>query len=215
MNTMSSQGARSSWIVRVVAELAVIFMGVSAAFVVDKYREDQQDRRRAQQLVAALYADLRSFSTASGQYVAAVRAGLAQSSAARAEGRRPVPYVLRVPGAEGPPVEVWETAMQSGAGEVIDPDLVIQLAAFYHEIAGQSAKYVRYAQFTEQQVWPVMAGDTTAFYDARTGELKPPFAAHRRQLEEIIADLESAQKRASALADRLAARYPTATAAQE
>jgi hypothetical protein len=115
-----------------------------------------------------------------------------------------------VQGAEGAPVQVWEAAMQSGAGEVLDPDVVLELATLYHEINGETPKYERYAVFTEQQIWPLMAGDTAAFYDPGTGRLLPRFEAHLRQLEEIVEDLLLLHARANSAAMKLAERYPGA-----
>ncbi len=198
---------KGTYRLRVVAELAVVFLGVTAAFFVDNYRERLQARERADQLASALLRDVTAFADASAAYAGAIRAGLAEFRDARAAGRRPVPYVLRVPGAEGGPVQVWEAAMQSGAGEVLDPELVFELAGLYHEIEGEAFKYLRYAEFTERQVWPLVAGDTAGFYDA-SGKLKPEFTAHMRQLEEIAADLASQHERARTVAAKLAGRYP-------
>lgn len=202
--------SRKLFTVRVAAELAVVFVGVSAAFVVENFREDRRERRHAVQLAAALYGDLTAFAEASSAYIDGVRAGLAAFEQARAEGGIPVPFTLRVHGAEGPPIDVWEAAMQSGAGEVLDPRLVLELAAFYHELSGASSKYVRYAGFTEREVWPLTFGDTAAFYDRGTGALKPVFRAHLELLDEIVADLVAVQARAGVLAERVAALYPAA-----
>ncbi len=163
---------------------------------------------RGDQLAAALIRDVSAFRGASAQYAAAVRDGLADFRTATAAGRRPVPYVLRVPGAEGAPVEVWVAAMQSGAGEVLAPELVLELAALYHEIEGASPKYLRYAEFTERSVWPVEAGDTAGFYDPRSGRFRPEFAAHMRQLEEIVSDLERTHGLAQHALENLLRHYP-------
>lgn len=186
----------------------MVFVGVTAAFLVESYREGVVTRRRADQIAAALYRDITKFSEQNTRYVAAIRAGLAEYVTARQAGHRPVPYVLRVPGAEGAPVQVWQTVMQSGAGEVLHPELILELATLYHEIDGETSKYLRYAEFTERRVWPLMAGDTTEFYDSGSGNLKPEFLAHIRQLEEIVTDLEVLNARAHAAATRLAELYP-------
>jgi hypothetical protein len=195
---------------RIAAELAVIFIGVSAAFIVDNYREGLEAKHRAEVLATALIGDLDKFAVAGGAYSSGIHQGLADFDAARAAAGRPVPYTLRVPGAEGPPVDVWEAAMQSGAGEVIDQDLVLELASLYHEIGGQASKYMRYAEFTERNVWPIEAGDTAAFYDPRTGSLRPEFRAHMRQAAEIADDIGRSSERAAVLARRIASRYPEA-----
>ncbi len=166
---MEDSRERGSYFLRIIAELAVVFVGVSAAFVVDNYRDGREALQRADQLASALYRDLTHFSAASVEYVKGIQGGLDAFRQAVAAGKRPAPFVLRVSGAEGAPTEVWEAAMQSGAGDVLDPELVIELATLYHEIGGETSKYIRYAEFTERQVWPLMISDTTAFYDRGSG----------------------------------------------
>jgi hypothetical protein len=193
--------------IRIAAELAVIFIGVTAAFFVENYREQAQMENRADQLAAGLHADVTGFRFRVGLYIDEIRGGIAEFRAAQTAGGRPVPFVLRVPGAEGAPVQVWEAAMQSGAGEVLDPDVVLELANLYHEIDGETPKYERYAVFTEQEIWPLIAGDTAAFYDPR-GRLLPRFEAHLRQLDEIVMDLDRLLDLADAAARLLEERYP-------
>jgi hypothetical protein len=196
---------------RLVGELIVVFMGVSAAVFVDNYREEQQMTRRARLLTQALHEDISTFGEDAARYVAAIREGLAEWSRQNEAGRRPAPFVLRVPGAEAPPSDVWQVAMQSGAGDVLDPQVVIELSRFYNEIAGETTKYQRYTAFTEQRVWPLLAaGDTAAFYDSRTGKLKPEFLTHRWQLEELATDLEAQGSWARSLAAKLAPASPPA-----
>jgi len=198
---------------RLLAELVIVFIGVSAAVFVDNYREERQLIRRAQQLTLALHQDIRTFAEDATRYVAAIRDGLAEWSRQVEAGGMPAPFILRVPGAESPPSDVWQAAMQSGAGEVLDPLLIIELSRFYNEIAGETTKYQRYAAFTEQRVWPLLAaGDTTAFYDTRTRRLKPEFQTHRRQLEELASDLEAQARWAHTLSAKLGVTPPSETA---
>ena len=186
-------------------ELLTVFVGVTLAFLFDSYRQGAADKRRQHQLERALVHDIAVFDSASSGYARYLREGFARFDSLRAAGQRPVPFYLRIEGAERPPTDVWQAAMQSGAGELLDPEVIIQLASFYNEIGGEATRYERYALFTEEKIFPLLESDTTAFYDS-SGALKPEFKGHMRQLREIMTDLETQTARARTLHTDLARR---------
>ena len=84
---MASERDKRWFTVRLAAELAIIFIGVSAAFLVENYRQELQERRRARQHATALHNDLTYFGVSLDGYVSRIRQGLAQMDSARAAER--------------------------------------------------------------------------------------------------------------------------------
>lgn len=185
-------------------ELLTVFIGVTLAFAFDNYRQNRNTELRQQQLEHAIYEDLGRFNANASNKVRHLREGVARFDSLRAAGMKPPPFYFRIPGAERPPQDVWQAAMQSGAGELLDLDVMLKLASFYNETSGEEGRYVRYAAFTEQRIFPLLESDTAAFYDPRTGDLKPEFKGHLRQLKEITDDIDDQTHRARALLTSLA-----------
>lgn len=173
---------------RLAFELLVVFMGVSAAFFVDSYRERQQSEARSRQVYLALDREL-------GRYVefAPVLAGLMTArldawAAARRAGERPPPAYYHEPSGERIPATVWDATLASGGVNVVDPTLFYALAEHYNRLNSISDRYARYNEFTERELLP-RERTPAAFYDARTGELLPAYAAHMDRLRDIRAAL--------------------------
>lgn len=167
-------------------ELAIVFLGVLAAFQVDNYRDDLADRERARDIAAAIQRGLDDVIDAESRFVAQARAGRAAWDEARERGEMPAPFYFRIPGSERPPSIVFDVVAQSQPAELFDADLVFDLGYFYSEVAGVGERYVRYAGFTEAKILPNLYRDANAFYDPDSGELLPEYAAHMDRLEELV-----------------------------
>ena len=100
-------------ITRLSFELLVVFMGVSAAFIVDNYREKQDRRHETAQIYSVLASSLRDFHKYGDTVYDRMGAEIT-----RWEQRDTTQYVrpplYREPGGEGPPVGAWEAMLGSG-----------------------------------------------------------------------------------------------------
>lgn len=167
-----------------VAELVVVFLGVYGAFWVDNFRDQQDQRARTEQVILVLKQDLKDFTMVSGSFNEAMEVGLQEWSSGRARGEMPPPYVFRVFGAEKPPQSTWEAVSQSQVTELLDANLLYELGFFYNEISGIGDRYVRYAEFTESEVLPLLKQESSIFYTQDGSRLLPRFAAHMDRLRE-------------------------------
>src|SRR3982750_3575757 len=95
-------------------ELLVVFIAVSAAFVVESYRDNRSHLAEMHQAVAGLIAELTNSETKTQQFAAAFIADIDRWEKADAEGRRAVPGHYRIPGAPHPPAAAWNSAVASG-----------------------------------------------------------------------------------------------------
>ncbi len=183
-------------------QLVVVFLGVSAAFIVDNYRENLSQREELRQACAGLVAELRDYETRSVQFADGFDSAIAKWKAADRRGQRAVPGYYRIPGASHPPVATWTTTVNSGIARLLDPKLRRDLSFYYSEFSGIHDNYDRYNQFTEREILPRLYAGPDAFYGA-DGKLLPIFRVHMDLESAFAADLRRLSKMAHDLRVRL------------
>ncbi|MGD8495757.1 MAG: hypothetical protein PVF05_06160 [Gemmatimonadales bacterium] len=210
-NAGSSPGAatpeyrrRPHW-ARLGLELVVVFVGVTAAFFVEGYREQLDADRALRQAAAGILAELRTYQTKGIVYVDSMTAHLDAWEEADREGRRAVPTFFTIPGAPQPPTAAWSTAVASGVASGFEPDFGYRLGYFYNEFSGIQANYRRHLAFIENYVLPRAEEGVDAFYDAE-GRFDPAVRSRMRLVREYVADLDRLSRLAGDLADELEAR---------
>ena len=204
---MSRPNDTQNWRTRVgwlLGQLFVIFLGVSAAFVVENYRETLSQREELHQAVAGIITEMEHYEQRSVQFADAFKAATERWAEADREGRRAVPGYYRIPGAAHPPSAAWNTAVTSGIARMLEPKLRMDLGYFYSEFVGIHDNYDRYNQFTEREVLPRLAGGPDAFYGP-DGKLLPIFRVHMDLQNEFAADLRRLGQTAHDLRTRLEA----------
>jgi len=170
---------------RLGAELLVVFVGVLGAFWVEGYSQKLEDRQKAGAILEALAAELNNFVVEGPNVVEGMSRSLAQYDERSARGERPPPAFYREPGAETPSISVWNSALASGAVDLLDPQLFFTLAAFYNRVESASARYVRYNLFTEQEILPLLSLGPSAFYDPSGETIEPRFEVHMDMLRTL------------------------------
>ena len=189
---MSRPNDTQNWRTRVgwlVGQLFVIFLGVSAAFVVENYRETLSQREELHQALVGIITEMERYETRSVQFADAFDAATERWAAADREGRRAVPGYYRIPGAAHPPTAAWKTAVTSGIARMIEPKLRVELGYFYSEFNGIHAepRPVQRIHRTGNS-GPRLAGGPDAFYGS-DGKLLPMFRVHMDLQNEFAADL--------------------------
>jgi hypothetical protein len=182
---------KQSWRQRIgwlVGELIVVFAGVSAAFVVENYRDNRNQVNEMHQAVAGIIAELTETETKSRKYSDAILADIARWEDADRAGNRAVPGHFRIPGAPHPPSAAWNSAVASGVARMLEPNLRRDLGYFYNEFVGIHDNYDRYNQFTERELLPKALLGADAFYGP-DGRLLPAFRVHMDLQKEFAQDL--------------------------
>ncbi len=177
--------ARAGWLA---GQLLVIFLGVTAAFVVESYRESITQRQDLQQAIAGIISELEHLETRSAQHADAFNSAIQNWAAADREGRRAVPGYYRIPGASRPPAAAWNATVSSGIARMIEPKLRLDLGYFYNEFVGIHENNDRYRQFIEREILPRLAGGADAFYGP-DGKIIPMFRVHMDLQNEFAGDL--------------------------
>jgi hypothetical protein len=93
---MSRLDQRQSWRQRLgwlASELLVVFAGVSAAFVVENYRDNRKQIAEMHQAIAGIITELTSTETKARKYSDAILADIARWEDADRTGKRAVPVI--------------------------------------------------------------------------------------------------------------------------
>jgi hypothetical protein len=204
---MAHLDQKQSWqqhLGRLTGELLVVFAGVSAAFVVENYRDNRKQISEMHQTVAGIIAELVSTETKALTYSDAILADIGRWENADRTGKRAVPGYYRIPGAPHPPSAAWNSAVASGIARMLETSLRWDLGYFYSEFVGIHDNYVRYNEFTEREVLPKALLGPDAFYGP-DGRLLPAFRVHMDLQKEFAEDLRRLSGMARDLRVRLEA----------
>ena len=166
-------------------ELFVVFVGVTAAFAVDGYRDRQEQDERRQAVYSALDRELKQMAETHGPALQRqMTEQLAAWDQALARGEKPLPPAFRIPDAERPPTGVWNAAIASGTIELVDPELMFELARFYTRAQSTGDLYQRYSAAAQIDVWPHLKDGPGAFWEP-DGDLRYEIAAHVQRLRDF------------------------------
>jgi hypothetical protein len=147
-------------------ELFVVFVGVSAAFAVDDYREMRSDQQKRAAVYTALDRELTQMAETHGpRFQREMTQQLNAWDQALARGEEPLPPTFRLPGAERPPTGVWDAAVATDSISLIDPDLFYELARFYNRANSAGMLYQRYSESAQTYIWPYLNNGPAAFWE--------------------------------------------------
>ena len=177
---------------KLIFEVVIVFIGVTAAFALESARQDRQETAYRKQMIAALIPILDDTIRHNQQFESLVDQKLGTFDRALARGEHPTLPVYREPGSERPPTRVWDGIVSTGAAKALDPKLFFDLARYYTRLDSFGERYIRYNDFTEQRVF-ALGADQAAIYDEKSGRLKPEYAAYvdrLRDLEKVAKELD-------------------------
>jgi hypothetical protein len=170
---------------KVALELFIVFIGVSAAFAVENYRDTRQQDMRRQAIYRALDRELTQMAETHGPvFQREMSEQLIAWDRAVARGERPLPPAFRMPRAERPPTGVWDATVATGSIELVDPELFYELARFYNRADSAGNLYQRYATAAQADVWPRLNEGPSAFWES-DGDLRPEVKAHVQRLRDF------------------------------
>ena len=173
---------------RGLAELVVIFVGVTAAFFVEGYRSDLDQREQLSQVTEGILVELRRHEVRSREHADSIAARLSAWHSADSDGKRAIPGFYVIPGAPYPPTPAWDAAVSSGVASLYEPSLRRELGYYFSEFVGIHVNYARRLSFIEIEILPRARSGPDAFYDP-TGALLPRFATEMELLQDFANDL--------------------------
>jgi hypothetical protein len=173
---------------RAALELVVVFVGVTAAFFVEGYRGELDERAQLRQATDGIIAELRQHESRAREHADSIQSRLEAWKSAEGSGRKAVPAFYLIPGATHPPTAAWDAAVSSGVVSLYEPSLRLELGYFYAEFVGISDNYVRRLEFIEREVMPRAREGAEAFYDS-ADRLRPECAVEMDLLDAFRGDL--------------------------
>ena len=201
----ATYASRRPLIGKLVFEIVIVFVGVTAAFAIESVRRDREEAAYRTSIIAALVPTFDDVQRHNQEFETDVQGKLAAFDAAIARHEQPPLPIFRITNAERPPVRIWDSVVATGAARALDPELLFRLARFYNRQDSYGERYVRYATYTEQQIYP-LGSDRTALYDA-AGTLRPKFAAYVDRLRELLAASRNLAEQATGLRAELKRRH--------
>lgn len=177
-------------------ELVVVFIGVTAAFALENWRQEAEEARYRQTVVVAVSQTFGNVATHGREIRREISEKLRVFDDGVARGAQPRLPVYREPGGEGPPTQIWDGLMSTGALKALKPEMVWRLAAFYNELNSVGDRYRRYNAITEKLVFALDPDQADAWAG---GRLKPDFRAYLAQLRELGIANDSVNRHAELL----------------
>ena len=173
---------------RGIAELLIIFVGVTAAFLVEGYRDELDQYERLRQVTDGLITELSSHELKTKEHADSIAHRIGAWASAAAAGHRTIPGFYHMRGGQHPPTAGWEAAVSSGVAGLFEPTLQLELGYYYSELVGVHDNYVRRLEFIEREILPRTKVGPEAFYDSM-GQLLPQFDVEMDLLADFGHDL--------------------------
>ena len=121
---MAQSEKRESWRGHVgwlAGQLIVVFAGVTAAFVVENYRDSKNQQAEFRQALSGVIAELKRYETRGLEFADGIDAKISAWEQADRSGTRAIPGYYRIPGATHPPSAAWTTMVSSGLARLMGP----------------------------------------------------------------------------------------------
>jgi hypothetical protein len=168
-----------------VAELVLVFVGVSAAFWLSNYQQQRQDAERRDQILASIEQTLRQ--------------GIESSKINRVTEQEPAAAEFRraLDAGEMPPLRPFvfitdyspsdlATMLQSGGVQLLDVQTLRALRDDESVIRWGLARMARYQKLSDELIVPNLDQDISFFYDPTTKKLRKRFEIYPEALQETV-----------------------------
>ena len=169
---------------RLALELAVVFIGVTAAFAMENWRSEAAEVRYRTQMIAALSESIEGLAAHNHDIQQLIERDVGAFDAALARGERPAPPIYREQGAERPP-RAFDGIVATGVARSLSPDLYFRLVEYFNRVDSWGDRYARYVVFTEERVLPNMNGDDTSAFYTPGGELRSEYREYVNRLRDL------------------------------
>jgi hypothetical protein len=181
MSQTTEKRSRFARFGRWVAELVLVFVGVSAAFWLNSYQQHQQDAERRDQILAAFEQQLRK--------------GIESGKINRAQQERNAAEFQRALDAgEMPPLQPfvfitdyspsdWATMLQSGGVQLLDVQTLMAVRNDESVIRWGLSGMARYQKLSDELIVPNLNQDISFFYDPTTKKLRKQFEIYPEALQ--------------------------------
>lgn len=187
---------------RLLFEIVIIFIGVTAAFALEAARQEREEQRYRESMIAAMVPTFDDMQRHNRIFINEAEAMIEAFDRDLAAGKQPLLPIYREGGAERPPMRAWDGIVASGVSKALPPELYFQLSQFYNRQESIGERYVRYADMTERDIYPL--GPNQKGIYGPSG-LKPQYAAYVDRLRDLIAATKKIDPQASEMKTKVQA----------
>ena len=184
-------------------EIAIIFIGVTAAFALEAARQEREEGAYRSGVIAAMIPTFDDIERHNRLMIAETEAKLKAFDAALAAGETPLLPIFREGGSERPPMRAWDGIVASGVTRALPPDLYFELSLFYTRQESLGERNVRYITTAERDI--LTLGPEQRGVYAPDGKLKPQYAAFVDRLRDLVTATKELDVQARELKARLRA----------
>ena len=172
----------SRLVARMALELAIVFIGVYAAFALSEYGARQEAAARRHQMQAALVREIQGITKNTRPVAASMPRYIASFDSAVKAGKRPPlrPFMepVRVD------THMWQVTLQSGALDLFDVAMVYDLSRFYNELNAGFEQLSQLRQLSETVLIPNLGKSADEFYEPG-GHLRPKYQWYSEALQNL------------------------------
>ncbi len=167
-----------------VAELVLVFVGVSAAFWLNNYQQHQQDEERRDRILASIEQTLREGIESGKTETAKEEREAAEFRSALDAGDMPPlhPFVFTTDYSPGD----IATLLQSGGVQLLDVKTLTALRELESVIRWGLSNMQRYQKLSDELIVPNLDQDISFFYDPGTKRLRKHFEIYPKALEALV-----------------------------
>ena len=128
---------------RLLFEIVIIFIGVTAAFALEAARQERDEQRYRESMIAAMVPTFDDMQRHNRIFISEAEAKIEAFDRDLAAGKQPLLPIYREGGAERPPMRAWDGIVASGVSKTLPPELYFQLSQFYNRQESIGERYVR------------------------------------------------------------------------
>lgn len=184
MSQTTEKRSRFAHLVRWIAELVLVFIGVYAAFWLNNFQQRQQDAERRDRILASIERTLRE--------------GIESNKVSRAQQEREATEFQRALDAgETPPLQPFvfitdynagdfATMLQAGGIQLLDLETLTALRNDESVIRWGLGRMARYQKLSDELIVANLDQDISFFYDPATRKLRKRFEIYPQALQETV-----------------------------
>ena len=184
MSQTTEKRSRFARFGRWVAELVLVFVGVSAAFWLSNYQQHRQDAERRDRILASIEQLLQQ--------------GIQSGKINRAkQERRAAEFQRALDAGEMPPLQPFvfitdyspgdfATMLQSGGNQLLDLETLTALRNDESVIRWGLSRMARYQKLSDELIVPNLDQDISFFYDPATKKLRKRFEIYPEALQATV-----------------------------
>jgi hypothetical protein len=190
-----------SEILRFIAEMLVVFVGVYSAFALDTARSERAESHRLHQFLEAMQKDFQDSEDELSASLPTIFAVIDSLVEAHDSGK--MPRIGHLSMWMSFRSRAWEAMLQSGGINLLDVDFVLAVEDYYTLIERLSAELVESRQMSANLILPRMNEGNETFYDPQTNRLKPAYRWYLSELRTYRDLLEQIRDQNTDLLERI------------